>query len=137
MYQDKNLTFADAQSLATVVATTRTPSTYSVDIGAAGDADKELFCVIRIDTPFTADGGAMECAFKLETHTADDFAAAKTVLWSSAALAKATLVAGYDLKFRVPRGMLRYLCVVATPTTNTVTAGKFDAFLVQGIDTNK
>lgn len=137
MYIDKNLMFSDAQSMVDVTATTRTPSTYSVDLGAAGDADKELFCVIRIDTAFAATGGAMNVTFTLETHTADDFAAAKTVLWSSGAIAKATLVAGYEIKFRVQRGMKRYLAVTATPDTNTVTAGKFDAFLVQGIDTNK
>lgn len=135
MLIDKQLEFADAQNMATVTAATRTVSTNTVNLGAAGDAIDQLYCVIRVDTAFTADGGAMNATFTLETHTADTFSSARTVLWTSGAVAKATLVAGYEFKFRVPRGLLQYAAVTCTPDTNTVTTGKFDAFLTPQIST--
>lgn len=136
MIIDKELEFADAQSMATVTATTRTVSTNVIDLSAAGDAIEERYFVLRVDTSFTASGGAMNCTFSLETHTSSDFSSARTVLWQSAAIAKATLAAGYQIRFRVPRGLLRYVAVTCTPDTNTVTAGKFDAFLTPEIETN-
>ena len=114
MLQDKFNIFADAQSIVGTAAT-RIPST-SVDLVKAGDAKagSELIVRIQIQDTVLASGGAANVTFSLETYTSDSFATARTVLWKSAAIAKAILVAGY---------------VVALPDTHDTTAGAIDAFL--------
>ena len=130
MLQDKFNIFADAQSIVGTAAT-RIPST-SVDLVKAGDAKagSELIVRIQIQDTVLASGGAANVTFSLETYTSDSFATARTVLWKSAAIAKAILVAGYVVaRLRLPPGALRYLNVVALPDTHDTTAGAIDAFL--------
>ncbi len=132
MYIDKEHEFSDAQAVTTAEAT---DSTNTIDLGAAGDADSELFLVVQVDTTVSSTGNAT-VTFALQTSAAADFDPA-TTLWQSAAIAKATLVAGYEVaKLRLPRGLKRYLKLVITPAVEALNAGKFTAFLTPNIDTN-
>lgn len=138
MIQDAELIFGGAAKAITGAAATRIPlggDTGAIDILAAGDnpGPGELELVIQVNTTVAASGGAANVTFSLETKATNDAAVAGTgwtVLWKSAAIAKATLVAGYTVvRLRLPKGCLRYLQVVALPDTNEVTSGKVDAFL--------
>ena len=111
----------------------RLPTTsYCVDLGAAtpGNAiDKELYLVIQVDAAFTRAAGALNVVFTAETYTSADFSSARTAIYTSASLAKATLVAGYQVcAIRLPPVTQRYLTVVATPDASADT-GTFSAFL--------
>lgn len=132
MLYDKQLEFGSAQTLVHVAAT-RTVSTNIIDTTVAGDPAEEMYAVIQIGT-VVASLGAATVTFKLETHTAADFAAERTVLWE-VTLPKATLVAGYEIKLRVPRGMLRYLAITHTINSFDTTTGTANQFLVGDIET--
>jgi hypothetical protein len=130
MLIDKFATFADAQSIIGTAAA-RIPST-TYDATKAGDAlaGSEQKLRIQIQDTVLASGGAANVTFSLETHTADSFTSERTVLWKSAAIPKATLVAGYVVAdLVIPPGMLRYVNVVAVPDTHDTTAGAIDAFV--------
>lgn len=111
----------------------------SIDLIKAGDGlppGGDLLLVIRVATSFVRAAGAIGTVFSLQTHTADDFTADRTVLWSSASLAKATLVAGYQVtQVRIPTGCLRYLAVV-TVNANAADAGAIDWFVTPAIQRN-
>lgn len=137
MIQDRELIFGGPAKAITGTAATRIPlggDTGGIDLLVAGDnpGPGELELVIQINTTVLATGGAANVTFSLETKAANSawIATPGTVLWKSAAIPKATLVAGYLVcKIRLPVGCLRYLQVVAVPDTNDTTSGKVDAFL--------
>ena len=78
-----------------------------------GDAvgGSEVDVLLTVDTTFA---GGTNVTFSLETHTANDFAAARTVLWSSGVILTAALPARRQFKFKIPSGTLQYLAVIAT-----------------------
>jgi hypothetical protein len=131
MLRDSLLDMANARNFFGTAAA-RVPSLSIDQIKAGSPANaNHPFVLIQITTSVVAGGGAANVTFSLETHTADDFAAARTVLWTSPAIAKATLVAGYVVaKIPLPRSLLRYINVVAVTDTNDSTAGAMDATLV-------
>jgi hypothetical protein len=100
----------------------------SIDIGMSAD----LWCVIQVDTTATS-GGSATGAF----HLASDAQAAiavdgtATYHFSTAAIAVATLVAGYTIAaFKLPSGNYeRYLGILQTTAVAAFTAGKVNAFL--------
>ena len=120
---------------------TRTPGSAggstSIDQIKAGDGLPEPsdWLVIRVNAAFTRAAGAIDTVFELQTHTADDFTADRTVLWRSGTIAKATLVAGYTLRVPLPPGALRYLAVV-TKNTNAADAGSIDWFITPAVQLN-
>ena len=76
-------------------------------------------------------------AFRLETDSAVGFGTA-TTMYLSAAVAKATLVDGYEcVAIRLPKGMKRYIRVVYVVAVADLTAGKFTARLLPELQTNK
>lgn len=123
MILDKENLFSDAQAV-----TATAPSTNVIDLGAVRDVGKgnELELLIAVTTTVLAAGGASTTTFSLQTDTAEGFGTAVT-LWTSAAIGKADLVAGYQIKVRVPRGVKRYLRLLYTVATNDLTAGAFTA----------
>jgi hypothetical protein len=128
--------FSDAQAETTVAAHA---STNVIDLGAAGDAEvRRLRLHILTQTAVTSDGAAT-VQFKLETDDNASFSSA-TTLWDSGAIGKATLVQGYrptgQAGLPLPSGCERYLRVTYTIATAALTAGKFDAYLADGADTN-
>lgn len=121
MLLDAQLLFSDLQAV-TVTAN----STNLIDTLAARDiaAGEELYIVCEVTTTATADGSAT-VTFSLETDDNSSFSSA-TQLYTTAAIGKATLVAGYRaLAFKLPRYTERYLRLVYTVATGPLTAGKF------------
>lgn len=117
--------YSDAQTV------TGTPgiSTNVLDHGAAGETiGEELYLHIFCDEAAEADGLAT-VTFSLETDDVDSFVGA-TTLWSSAAIGKASLLAGTTVtRVRMPKGRERFTRVRYAVTTGPLTAGKFSAFL--------
>ena len=106
----------------------------TTDIGAQGD----LYLTILVQTT-TVSAGSTTVVFSLESDSTADLATSATVHWSSAAIAKASLVAGYKVvTFKLPQGNYeRYLGVRYTVNVANFSAGAFDAFLHVGIDNQK
>lgn len=107
-------------------------SNTTVNLGATG---QEVYLVINVTEAATA-AGAATVTFSLESDSTADLATSATVHWTSAAIPKATLVAGYNvIKLCLPYGAYeRYLGVRYTVATGPLTAGKFDAFLTNAAD---
>ncbi len=114
-------------------------STNILDLLAHGDDVQRfltLFVQVR-EAVTSADAGAT-VTFELYTDDALNEAgtdlAADNLVWSSGAIAKATLVDGYfAVKVPLPPGVQRYL-LLKYNVSATLTAGKFDAGLAWGID---
>lgn len=140
---DSKLLFAEDQAVTTATAT---DSTNVLDLGAGYDAfgaakiqdggiSGKLWLNIKVTEAVTS-GGSATVTFSLQSSTAADgtFVAA----WTSAAIPKATLVAGYSVvRMPIPMGMSRFVKVVITPATADLTAGKFTAWLGLDAETNK
>jgi len=139
MLIDRFNEFAKAQSVIGNAATA-IPSTNVVDLGAAGDSwgRENEFLHIRVDDTILAAAGAANVTFKLQTSVDEAFTS-PIELWSSGAIAKATLVAKYFVTGRglpLPKGVKRYLRVTTTPDTNNPTSGKIAAFLSPDVQAN-
>jgi hypothetical protein len=125
MYMDRQNLFSAAQAITTGSAA----STDIIDLGSTRDigSGEVLEVIVVIDQTFTS-GGAGTLDVKLHTDTAVGFGTVTTLL-STGATALASLTAGAQIaRWRVPRGVLRYLrlqYVVATAdlTAGTITAG--------------
>lgn len=134
--RDNALVFSDAQAVTTATATA---STNVLDMAAARDVSKgqPLYLNIVVNTTVAASGGAANVTFALITDDNVSFSSG-TTLWTSAAIAKATLVAGYRvIRMSLPENCERYLKVQYTPDTNDLTSGKFDAWLSIDVDDRK
>ena len=94
-----------------------------VDLGCKGDARDELFINLYVMAAVTS-GGAATVQLKLEHDDDENFGSSATIE-ISAALAKATLVAGYGASFRLPRGLEKNLRAILTIGTAALTAGTF------------
>jgi hypothetical protein len=125
MYLDRQNLFSSSQA----ITTGSTASTDIIDLGSSRDigAGEPLEVIVAIDATFTS-GGAGTLDVKLQTDTAVGFGTAVT-LASTGATALASLTAGAAIaRWKVPRGVQRYLrlqYVVATAdmTAGTITAG--------------
>jgi hypothetical protein len=134
MWLDELNEFADALALSTA-ATGIANVGDIIDLGAGSkplNDIADLYLVITIDTAVTS-GGAATVQFLLVSDSgaiATDGSA--TQHWASAAIPKATLVAGYVVAVvPLPKQPLyeRYLGVQQNVGTAALTAGKFNAFL--------
>ena len=117
MILDKELIFADKQSIAAAGA-----STNVVDQGAAGDSYNALWLIVNVTTATTGTLG-----FDLETDDNSDFTSATKLLSIAAANRTAT---GNIFKGRLPKGCERYLRIL---WSGTVSAGNMTAFLVKDV----
>ena len=127
MILDASLVLSDAQ-----VITATAASSNNIDQLAAGDAYVGNFLVIRVNAAFAA-AGAATLTIALECDSDSAFGSVRT-LWQSSALAIATLIAGYEIKIRIPLRVERYLRVNYTVATGPFTAGSLDAFIVADVD---
>jgi hypothetical protein len=111
-----------------------------IDLGATGlniGVSDDIYCVIGVDTTATSGGSATG-----QFHLASDAQAAiavdgsATYHFSSAAIAVATLVAGYRIAaFQLPMGTYeRYLGILQTTAVAAFTAGKVNAFLTNDVN---
>jgi hypothetical protein len=137
MIVDKLLEFADALAIA-ATADAVNPAPGSIDLGVAGrdlSPSKDLYVVIQIDENVVAAGGAANVTFNIVDDD-NEALESPTVLLSSGAIAKGTLVAGYRLAFKLPKTTQRYLGVTWVADTNDTTGGKFSAYLTHEPPTN-
>lgn len=137
MLLDKELVFSDSQVVTTAAAT---GSTNYLDLLAAGDigVGEPLWAVGLVSEAVTASGGAANVTFALQVDDNTSFSTATTI-FTTAAIAKATLVLGYRfMAVRVPPipagAKERYMRALITPDTNDLTTGKFTIFLTPNID---
>lgn len=104
-------------------------------LGSSGDGINdvdELYLVINVDTGVTSAGSAT-----VQFHLCSDAQAAiatdasATYHWSSPAIPKATLVAGYYVaRVELPKGTYeRYIGILQTTAVAALTAGAVNAFL--------
>ena len=133
MIMDERTEFGDAFSLIGTAASTYVIGDYlTLDstTNYPGNVDG-LYLVIAIDTDVAASGGAANVTFTLVSDSVATLDSSPTTHWSSGAIAKGTLVAGYQVcAIALPRGAYeKYLGVTFTPDTNNTTAGKANAFL--------
>lgn len=108
-----------------------------IDLGDGDDINDvdDLYLVINVDTAVTSAGSATVTfilASDAQAAIATDGSA--TVHYQSAAIGKATLVAGYQVvALALPKGQTfeRYLGILANVGTAAATAGKINAFLTR------
>ena len=126
MLIDNNLILSNAQAV-----TSTAVSTNVVDQGAAADAvARAPYVEFLVNTSFTASGSA---TMQLELQDSADNSTFNTVLITEA-IPKATLVAGYRRRFKLPPGVRRYIAANYTVATGPMTAGKIDARIVEDVD---
>lgn len=142
MILDERNEFCDATSLNTGAAGTYLIGDV-IDLGAGtnfNDVD-DLYLVIQVDTAVTSGGSAtVQFALASDAQAAIATDGSATIHWQSAAIPKATLVAGYAVcKIEVPLGGApdyeRYLGILQTTGTAALTAGKVNAFLTDNPNT--
>ena len=129
MYIDKALQVSNEQAVTATAA-----STDVIDFGQAnpdvGMAD--LYMVITTDEAATA-AGAATVSVALQ-DSADNSSFADVAV--TAVIGKATLVAGYQIVIPMPTKLRRYCRLNYTVATGPLTAGKFSAQVVAGIQQN-
>jgi hypothetical protein len=137
MILDKRSEFSDSQ------AVTASAISSVVDLGATPTlrdiaGGRPLHLIIQVDVAAVAAGGASNVTFSLESDSTADLATSATVHAQSAAIPKATLVAGYQIRLPLPVGANyeRYLGVRYTVDTNDLTAGNFSAFITDAPQAN-
>jgi hypothetical protein len=111
-------------------------SNATVDLGCTPD---DIYLEIRCDETVTSGGGSATVTFTLESDSTANLATSATVHWSTAAIAQATLVAGYKVAtIKLPSGDYeKYLGVRYTVASGPLTAGKFTAYLTNAADIHK
>jgi hypothetical protein len=144
MIRDQENTFSDAQALtATAISTnvidlgplTSDDGTNLVrDIGAGKEA---VWVVVTVHTVLdsAAEGASLVVALESDDNTSLSSA---TVHYTSATIAEAALVAGYELKFRIPPGAYqRYLGLRYTVSGEDFTSGKITASLARDVENRR
>lgn len=106
-----------------------------VDLLAAGDAiGRERYLHVLVTEAFAGTGTT--CTFVLETDDNEAMASAADI-YTSAAIAKATLVPGYKaVRVRIPKGCERYLRLSCEGDDTFETTGKITAWLGDAGDAN-
>jgi len=125
---DYSLQFCDAQDETTVDTHI---SDNIVDTLVAGDALNELYFVARVETACTS-GGSATVQVKLVTDAASTMDTGPTVVFSTDAIAVASLVDKYlfcCVRLPKPSKLARYLGAQIIIGTAVLTAGKIDAYL--------
>lgn len=130
---DKFNEFSDSQAFTTGANTsTKSFDTQGADIGTGED----LYLTIQTDVTCTSVGASTVAFAYVESANADLSAA--TTLYTTAAIAYTTLVAGYQVvKMKIPANTKRYVGVIYTVATADLTAGKFSAFLSKDLQSAK
>tara|TARA_R110000868_G_scaffold411706_1_gene707765 strand:- start:7121 stop:7546 length:426 start_codon:yes stop_codon:yes gene_type:complete len=125
MYTDNLLYMSDAQAVTATAASTKSID-FATALRHAGDGEPvELVVVVK--TQLVAAAGAASLTVALQ-DSADNSTFATVV--TGPAIAKASLVAGYELlRITLPKGLQRYIQVYYTATTNDFSGGTVDAFL--------
>ena len=137
MILDNSLLLGDAQTITTGA------STNVVDTLAAGDSYEGAWLYVAVNEVFVTAGTAGTLQIQLQTSSLENFEGSATqsvTLSQSAAIAEATLVAGYEMyKVRIPPGAKRYLrtYMVVGTDTGTITTGKLDMYIAKDAPINQ
>jgi hypothetical protein len=129
------LDYDNVLSLAQAVTTAAaTPTTNVIDFQAAHvGARNKIICTVNAAV---TSGGAATVTFAIQTDDNADFSSA-TTLYTSEAIAKDTLVAGYKVfEFTLPWETEHYVRGVITPAVADLTAGKFNMWVDSVAQTN-
>jgi len=122
MILDRNTLVSNAQAV-----TATAVSTDTIDLGALRDigTGTKISAFVTVDVAATA-AGAATVTFAVITSANADLSSA-TTLYTTSAIGKATLVAGYKVfDITIPRQLLsRYLGLNYTVATGPLTAGSF------------
>jgi len=122
MILDRNTLVSNAQAV-----TATAVSTDTIDLGALRDigTGTKISAFVTVDVAATA-AGAATVTFAVITSANADLSSA-TTLYTTSAIGKATLVAGYKVfDITIPRQLLsRYLGLNYTVATGPLTAGAF------------
>lgn len=135
MILDKNLIMSDAQA-ETTVATHASDNV--IDTVELGDAVNELYFEAAVETACTSAGSAT-VQIKLITDPNEALDSGPTVLWASDAIAVASLVDKYKfgtIRLPKPDKLKRYLAAQIIIGTAALTAGAFDIYLTDNLQTN-
>lgn len=137
MIIDRQNQFSDAQAVTVDAISARV-----LDLGPLGGstantirdigAGKTLYLHILVTTTLLASGGAATLTTSLESDSTADLATSATVHWTSDAIAKASLVAGYWIAkgIAIPAGAYeRYLGLRYNATTNDFSSGNVTAWM--------
>ena len=130
MFIDKLLQVSNEQ-----VVTASAASTDVIDFGQANPdsgLNDNVTLSITVDEAAAA-AGAATVTFSIQ-DSADN--ATFTDVYATAAIGKATLVAGYQVLIPMPYKLRRYVRVFYTVATGPLTAGKFSAQVVTGVQQN-
>lgn len=130
MIIDKLLQVSDAQAVTASAA-----STDVIDFGQTNPnsgLNDNVTLAITVDEAATASGSAT-VVFSIQ-DSADN--STFTDVYATAAIGKATLVAGYQVLMPIPYKLRRYFRVYYTVATGPLTAGKFSAQIVTGVQQN-
>jgi hypothetical protein len=132
MILDKRNEFADATALSTA-ATGLALVGDVIDLGTDGINEVDhIDLLIQVDTAVTSGGNAtVEFQLVSDAQAAIAVDGSATVHFKSAAVPKATLVAGYTVvNVKLPKGQYeRYLGILQNVGTAALTAGKINAGL--------
>lgn len=130
---DYNARFCDADTITATVAnaivgdvmdTGATPTTKNLGVNG-----RPIYLVISIDEAVESNGSAT-VAFTLLSDSTENLATSATTHINTGAIAKATLVAGYQMVYPLPPGNYeRYMGVYAQTAVQTLNAGKCSAYL--------
>jgi hypothetical protein len=142
MFIDKELQFADGSWAPTATGDNISPNVLDTSpLGgkptANGGRDlgqgEQSFLLVTVKTAVTS-GGAATVDFRLRTDSAANGTTSPVDLVSSGAIAKASLVAGYQVALKLPAGSYKkYIMVNANIGTAVLTAGAFEAEIVKDI----
>lgn len=131
MIIDKALQVSSEQAVTSTAA-----STDVIDFGQvnpnSGMCD-HLTMAITVDTSAAASGSA---TVTFSVQDSDDNSTFADIV-STAAIGKATLVAGYQVLIPMPPRHRRYVRVNYTVATGPLTEGKFSAQVVTGVQANR
>lgn len=133
MLIDSQNEFSQDQAITATAA-----STNIIDLSLDRDIGKgePVPILVQVTTTFTA-AGAATLTVDLETDDNSSFSSA-TNLWTSGAIGKATLVAGYKFLIHyMPRANEQYLRLNYTVATGPMTAGKIQACIASEDQTNE
>lgn len=145
MIIDKQLQFADGTWAPTALGDNISPNVYdtaplgnllNTNVGMNLGEGEDLYLVITIKTAVTS-AGAATVDFRLRTDSNANLTTAPVDLVSSGAIAKATLVAGYQVKLKIPNAAYKeFIGVDANIGTAVLTAGAFEAEFMKDISSN-
>lgn len=133
MYVDKELELSSEQAVTASAA-----STNYIDQGAAMDAgmSQQKHLAITVDVAADSAANGASVTFQLQCDSDSAFGSAKTVA-QSGAIAEAELVAGKQVFIPLPVGLdERYIRLYYSVSGENLTAGKFTAQIVEGIQKN-